>query len=315
MFGFNVCDLVYALSVPAKPEHRCDRECTPRDSVDALIDSWKRRRPALDMSSVAVVARLGRVRDHIDEQLAVVFERFGLTAPSFAVLVTLARLGDDDLGVSQRRLADELNLTPGTVSVRVDRLLQAGLVSRTPDPDARRNVRIALTDKARDLFERVVPAHLSNEARLLAALTDEEQTLLADLLRKLLVEFEGSASDAGVAERLGLLLAPAHVTIEMRESVGLPRTPGLLVRTVEPDSPAAAARIVAGDLLIRAGGRELRSSSSLYAAIDEASDHLAIILLRGDQPLEVTIGLARERNSRDRSASQPAHDQRGAHAV
>jgi DNA-binding MarR family transcriptional regulator len=267
------------------------------------------------MSSVAVVARLGRVRDHIDEQLAVVFERFGLTAPSFAVLVTLARLGDDDLGVSQRRLADELNLTPGTVSVRVDRLLQAGLVTRTPDPDARRNVRIALTDKARDLFERVVPAHLSNEARLLAALTDEEQTLLADLLRKLLVEFEGSASDAAVAERLGLLLAPAHVTIEMRESVGLPRTPGLLVRTVEPDSPAAAARIVAGDLLIRAGGRELRSSSSLYAAIDDASDQLAITLLRGDQPLEVNIGLARERNGRARSASQPAYDQRGAHAV
>jgi hypothetical protein len=96
-----------------------DRDCTPCDSVDRLVASWREKRPDLDMSSVEVVTRLGRVRDHIDERLATVFANFGLTIPAFAALVTLARLDDGGRGVSQRRLADELGLTPGTVSVRV----------------------------------------------------------------------------------------------------------------------------------------------------------------------------------------------------
>jgi DNA-binding MarR family transcriptional regulator len=274
----------------AKPSS--DHDCTPRDSVDRLVASWREKRPDLEMSSVEVVTRLGRVRDHIDERLATVFANFGLTVAAFAALVTLARLDDGGPGVSQRRLADELGLTPGTVSVRVDRLAEDGLVTRTPDPDMRRNVLIALTDKGRELFERAVPAHLENEARLLAALDDDEQRLLAGLLRKLLVEFEGSTNPADAAPHLGLLLVPAHVTIEMRASVGLPQVAGLLVRSVEPGSPAQAGGVAAGDVLIRAGGRTLRSSSSLYAAIREAGARLNLTLLRGNEERRVRIALA-----------------------
>jgi DNA-binding MarR family transcriptional regulator len=291
----------------AKP--RNDRDCTPCDSVDRLVASWRETRPDLDMSSVEVVARLGRVRDHVDERLATVFANFGLTTPAFAALVTLARLDDDGPGVSQRRLADELGLTPGTVSVRVDRLAEERLVTRTPDPELRRNVLITLTDRGRELFERAVPAHLDNEARLLAALDDDEQRLLAGLLRKLLVEFEGSTNPADAGPHLGLLLAPAHVTMEMRESVGLRRVAGLLVRSVEPGSPAQAADVAAGDVLIRAGARELRSSSSLYAAIQDAGNRLTVTLLRGNEQLRVRIPLD---GPDDLPVTGPAA---GAHAV
>jgi DNA-binding MarR family transcriptional regulator len=243
------------------------------------------------MASVEVVTRLGRVRDHIDERLATVFANFGLTPPAFAALVTLARLDNGGPGVSQRWLADELGLTPGTVSVRVDRLVEEGLVIRTPDPGLRRNVLITLTDKGRALFERAVPAHLDNESRLLAALDDEEQRLLAGLLRKLLVEFEGSSNAADAGPHLGLLLVPAHVTMKMRESVGLPRIAGLLVRSVEAGSPAHAAGVATGDVLIRARGRELRSSSSLYAAIQDAGERLTVTLLRGNEERRVRIAL------------------------
>jgi DNA-binding MarR family transcriptional regulator len=298
-----------------KPEPRCDRECTPCDSVDALLTSWAEQRPDLEMKPVGVVSRLSRVRDFIDAQLAAVFGNFGLTTPSFAVLVTLARLGGESAGVSQRRLADELGLTPGTVSVRIDRLSEDGLVSRVPDPDARRNVLVALTPKGRELFERAVPAHLANEARLLSALTEDEQKLLADLLRKLLVEFEGSAPPAPDGGRLGLLLVPAHVTIEMRASVGLPRVPGLLVRAVEPGSAAEAAGILPADVLIEADGRELRSSSSLYAAIEDAGQRLRLRLLRGDQENVVRVALDPQHPISGRAAASPDTGARGAHAV
>ena len=88
---------------------------------------------------------------------------------------------------------DELGLTSGTVSVRMDRLVAQGLVDRRPDPQSARNTLIRLTEHGRELFERVVPAHLANEQRLLSALSPQELELLADLLRKLLVEFEGHA--------------------------------------------------------------------------------------------------------------------------
>src|SRR3954451_16824422 len=107
--------------------------CTPRDSVDALLASWDERRPDLDFAPVAVVARLGRVRDHLDAGLGQVFAAHALSAPSFGVLVTLARI-DRGGGVSQRRLMDELGLTSGTVSVRMSQLVRDGLVDRRPDP-------------------------------------------------------------------------------------------------------------------------------------------------------------------------------------
>jgi len=292
-----------------------DHACTPGDSVDALLASWKDQRPDLDMTPVAVVSRLALVRGFIDEQLAAVFGNYGLTAPSFAALVTLARLGGESAGVSQRRLADELGLTPGTVSVRIDRLVKEGLVTREPDPDARRNVLVELTSRGRELFERIVPAHLANEARLLSALTEAEQNLLADLLRKLLVEFEGSTAPEPDGGRLGLLLVPAHVTIEMRESVGLPRVPGLLVRAVEPGSAAEAAGIAPADVLIKAGGRELRSSSSLYAAIEAAGPRLAMRLLRGDEEHVVRVALDTERRISGRTARSPDTRKPGTHTV
>src|SRR3954469_21935202 len=146
--------------------------CTPRDSVDALLASWRQRRSDLDFGPVAVVARLGRIRGHIDAELDGVFTAHGLTAPSFGVLVTLARV-DDGGGVSQRHLMDELGLTSGTISVRMDRLVAQGLVDRRADPGSARNTLISLTPRGRELFERVVPAPPAHERRLLAGLGAE----------------------------------------------------------------------------------------------------------------------------------------------
>ena len=105
----------------------------PRDSVDRLLAGWARARPDLDLSPVAVIARLERLRRIIDSELEATFAEHGLNGPDFAALVTLRRL-DEPGGVSQRRLMRELNLTSGTVSVRVERLAERGLVTRTRRP-------------------------------------------------------------------------------------------------------------------------------------------------------------------------------------
>lgn len=269
-----------------------EHDCIPRDSVDQLLAAWEAARPDLDFAPVAVVSRLGRVRSHIDREVEALFARHGISGPGFAVLVTLTRLQEPG-GVPQRRLMEELGLTSGTVSVRIDRLVADGLVARGADAGDRRNSRITLTDAGRELFERIVPAHLDNERRLLAALGESERELLAGLLRTLLVEFEGSVPPPAAPLRLGLTLAPAHVAISMRQAVGLPPVAGLLVRGVEEGGPAATAGIQRGDVLREADGRALTSIGALYAAIDDRAGEgvVALAVVRAVEELTLPVRL------------------------
>src|SRR6478609_5446981 len=87
---------------------------TPRDSVDALLESWGARREDLDFSPVAVLTRLARVRRHLDVELEGVYAEHGLEPASFALLATIDRLDPGGAGVPRARLTEELGLTaPG----------------------------------------------------------------------------------------------------------------------------------------------------------------------------------------------------------
>jgi DNA-binding MarR family transcriptional regulator len=254
-----------------------DVKAHPCDSVDRLLESWGAVRPGLDLSPVAVVARLGRLRRAIESELETVYAEHGLTGADFSALVTLRRLGG---AVAQTELMRELGLTSGTVSVRVERLVSRGLAATEP---AGRITRVSLTAAGAELFERVTPAHVATEERLLSALTPAEREQLTSLLRRLLVSFEGSAG-SGALPRLGVVLAPAHVTIAMRRAVGLPAEAGLLVREVEPEGPAAAAGLRTGDVL------RLRSIGELHAAL-RGRKHVTLDVVRGVDRLKVRVAL------------------------
>jgi serine protease Do len=93
--------------------------------------------------------------------------------------------------------------------------------------------------------------------------------------------------------RLGVAVASAGVTRRLRRAVGLPDRPGLLVRGVEPGSPAAQAGIAEGDLIVRAAGAELTDTDALFASIDAAGDSLELVVVRGiDDERTVTVTFA-----------------------
>jgi serine protease Do len=91
--------------------------------------------------------------------------------------------------------------------------------------------------------------------------------------------------------RLGVALAPAGVTRRMRRAVGLPEREGLLVRAVDDDGPAACGGLVAGDLIVRAGDREVHGLDALHSALDAvaAEDELSLGVVRGTEEREVTV--------------------------
>jgi DNA-binding MarR family transcriptional regulator len=87
-------------------------------------------------------------------------------------------------------------LSSGAMTNRIDRLEEAGLVTRLEDPDDRRGVLVGLTRQGLARVDAAVTEHLANETRLLTALTKTEQAQLAGLLWKLLVALE--AEEGGI---------------------------------------------------------------------------------------------------------------------
>jgi serine protease Do len=100
-----------------------------------------------------------------------------------------------------------------------------------------------------------------------------------------------SSGEAPERLRLGIAAAPPHVARGLRRLVGLPDADGLLVREVEDDSPAAAAGLEEGDLIIAIGGRPVESIDVLYDALGaaQAGSTLELTVLRGTEERSVVV--------------------------
>ncbi len=158
---------------------------TAPDRVESARAQWAVQRPDLDPAWIALLGRLGDAaaivaRDHLEP----LFAGFGLRPGEFDVLAALRRAGPP-FALSPTALYEGAMITSSAMTNRIDRLEAAGLVTRRPDPEDRRGRRVVLTASGRALIDRVIAAHVANEARVLAGLTEAEQHSLAALLRKL----------------------------------------------------------------------------------------------------------------------------------
>jgi DNA-binding MarR family transcriptional regulator len=155
-----------------------------RDGVDLIIEQWRRERPDLDPEPIGIIGRISRLARELEQELELVYREHGLEAGWHDVLATLRRHGPP-YQLRPSEFSSALMLTSSGTTKRLDRLEQAGLITRAPDPADRRGVVITLTAKGLELIDAVSEAHLANEARLLEALTAADRRRLADLLRRL----------------------------------------------------------------------------------------------------------------------------------
>ena len=94
--------------------------------------------------------------------------------------------------------------------------------------------------------------------------------------------------------RLGIVIVPGPQAAKLRQRVGLPAAPGLLVRAVAAGSPASTAGVAEGDLVTAVDGVPVPSVDDLWDALDAADDRatVEVTLLRGVDERTVTVTFA-----------------------
>ncbi|SFF85425.1 DNA-binding transcriptional regulator, MarR family [Actinopolymorpha cephalotaxi] len=143
-----------------------------------------------------VLGRIQRLASVCDPILRPPFADAGLAPGDFDVLAALRRSAPPH-ALPSGELARATLVTPGAVTKRVDRLAAAGLVTRTRDPEDARGRIATLTTAGRRLVDKLMRAHMLNEAAILETLDDREQRQLASLLGKLLTSVETLPSTGG----------------------------------------------------------------------------------------------------------------------
>jgi DNA-binding MarR family transcriptional regulator len=166
----------------ARPAH--DQPPNHGDHIDRVVQQWNAERPDVDPSPIRIIARINRLSQTIDQSLKSVFNEHGLDAWEYDVLAALRRNGPP-FELTAGEILAAVMITSGAVTNRIDRLEQRGFVRRTRSSDDKRVVRVRLTPTGRAITDRTLPAHLRNEAALIAGLSSEDTRQLERLLRKL----------------------------------------------------------------------------------------------------------------------------------
>ncbi|MBI9114668.1 MarR family winged helix-turn-helix transcriptional regulator [Sanguibacter suaedae] len=159
------------------------------DEVDRIIAAWRRVRPDLDVTPLAVLSRVSRLDRHLDTARRGAFARHHLEPWEFDVLAALRRAGAP-FSLSPGTLVTQTMVTSGTMTNRIDRLETRGLVVRQPSPADRRGVLVHLTTEGGERVDAAFSDLLDVEHQVLSVLDAQDQPAIADLLRRLVAQFD-----------------------------------------------------------------------------------------------------------------------------
>jgi DNA-binding MarR family transcriptional regulator len=121
---------------------------------------------------VELERRVGRI---IGQHAHIIWIDSGLTLTQLRSLFLIVDKGSTNF----RKLAGALKVTPANVTGIVDRLVEQGLVSRTQNPEDRREMTLQATDKGQALVSNLKEVGIKHMTRILSVLSVEELSALA----------------------------------------------------------------------------------------------------------------------------------------
>jgi DNA-binding MarR family transcriptional regulator len=161
---------------------------TEQDHVDRFLESIRESLPELDLAVEGIVERINGISRRIKRMMEETLSERSLTWGEWKVLGMLHQ--SNGYRRSPGYLAVHAELSSGAMTNRLDRLEQAGLIRRLPDPNDRRGVQVELTDAGIKAYEDSTAAQGAKEALIASALNAKEKEQLNGLLRRLMLVAE-----------------------------------------------------------------------------------------------------------------------------
>ena len=158
------------------------------DDLDAELVIWAREIPDLDPLTEGIVERIHILAHDFNESMSLTLAEFDLDRRAFKLLGRL-RSGGPPYRRSAGTLANDLQLSTGAMTNRLDRLEAAGLVRRLPDPNDRRGTLVEPTEAGHAAWDRTVGTQARREAMIASVLSTREREQLHRLLRRLMRAF------------------------------------------------------------------------------------------------------------------------------
>ncbi|PZS37015.1 MAG: MarR family transcriptional regulator [Pseudonocardiales bacterium] len=155
------------------------------EAVDRITEQWALEMPDLSTEAMAIFGRIYRIAATAGEIMQRVYARHGLTRADFDVVGTLRRSGPP-FQLSPGALSATLMLTTSGTTGRLNRLENAGLITRTPGVGDGRSILVGLTSRGREVIDEAVKAGVVVQEQLIAAIPDARRTVLTELLSDVL---------------------------------------------------------------------------------------------------------------------------------
>jgi len=137
---------------------------TKFESTNMTVKSWLLARQTGDV-----------LRTCMDQ----LFRKYNITTEQYEVLVSVKYLGDR---VNMTDIAKWLRRSTNSISMIVDRMVKAGLVTRKRDRSDRRVVYVVITSKGENIIELASPACWETIKELLSPLSHEDRHTFVNLL-------------------------------------------------------------------------------------------------------------------------------------
>lgn len=164
------------------------RKTDQPDKLDEMLAVWAREIPDLDPLTEGIVERIQGLAKAFDRSMDETLAQYALDRRAFHLIGRLRSYGPP-YRRSAGQLADDMRISSGAMTARLDRLEQAGLIRRLPDPDDRRGTLVEPTEAGHAAWDGTTGTAAKREAMFAAVLTETEREQLHRLLRRLMRAF------------------------------------------------------------------------------------------------------------------------------
>lgn len=186
---------------PAATNEQAAPPSLSRDTMtllDRIGQDWRRMRPDLDAQPMLTGLLLDRLGAAFARHIEQTYSEEGINSSNWDLLLTLLRSAPPQ-GLTHTELSELTAISGPSMTNRVTRLLDKGLVERVVSAKDRRSALVRLTPQGRALVERLLPLHIKREQQALSVLTGEELSALTSIAMKLVGHLEGGAADGETA--------------------------------------------------------------------------------------------------------------------